>query len=587
MSASPEREIALAWAAAGWPVIPLVRWTKKPALPKGYVPTTDPEQVMRWWSGSRHRAGVGVVISGQGVIVVDIDGPRAEDTLAWLMRVSGCEELPETFETTTGRGVHRWYRLPPGVPVVRNQLAHHYERPDVDVKVNGLMVGPGSLHQSGRVYASNWPAVPRIEDLPEFPLSLYDYFVKTAKGTGTSERRTVSRQANRTVEVDASLMAEPPQAVADLLANRSDGRDRRLLLAIQRLVDAGWDDEVIIATCLAHPLGDKAREQTDPIGYLMHKIEAARRYVRRPDFDTEAWWWAIHTSGLPAGTLRLADVLLRYQHHGYVRRGQNWLGIQSAQSAPAAKNALDSLVTHGLLVVTAPHDKETPTTYRLLCPNAEVDPHRAGNGGEGAHQRYSLRVNFRAGPIPTHLIGHDAFYRAAGSLGSAYPVLALIAALRGSATPERLVTDGCLSPREVASKIALLEASGLVISEAGLFRLTDEPLAPLLDAAAQVAGTDGRRDTAWAMYQEDSHRFREAKVPGSDWWMGRRQHYYRARIEGAETGSADACILRALGGDLDVAASRMAEIELLAHEQLHPASADQLRKTLNAQHEAA
>lgn len=92
------------------------------------------------------------------LVVVDPDDSTATE---WVDR-----HLPRTpFVVTTGRGSHRYYRMP-DLPPVRFL---HRDGHTIELKGHGqYVVGPESIHPSGAVYtATEWSW--RWDDIPYFP----------------------------------------------------------------------------------------------------------------------------------------------------------------------------------------------------------------------------------------------------------------------------------------------------------------------------------------------------------------------------------------------------------------------------------
>lgn len=104
------------------------------------------------------------VVTGSisGVIVLDVDGEAGARSL------KECGDLPVTWETTTGRGVHLWFRHPGGdIPSAVGV------RPGLDVRAEGgYVVGPESIHESGQFYA--WKHAPWDTRLADAPSSVLD-----------------------------------------------------------------------------------------------------------------------------------------------------------------------------------------------------------------------------------------------------------------------------------------------------------------------------------------------------------------------------------------------------------------------------
>lgn len=156
---NPVLDAALAYAARGWPVLPVK--DKRPLIAGGcHGATTDPDKIRQWWA-KWPDAGVGIATGERsGLVVLDID-PRngGEDTLHDLVRELGT--LPHTAESQTGGGGwHRLFRWPGGPTV--GTLG-----PGLDVKgAGGFVVAAPSLHQSGRRYTWELSSDPFDPDAP-------------------------------------------------------------------------------------------------------------------------------------------------------------------------------------------------------------------------------------------------------------------------------------------------------------------------------------------------------------------------------------------------------------------------------------
>jgi hypothetical protein len=148
-------EAALAYAARGWPVLPLAPRKKLPLIAERdgghgvHDATLDVARITAWW----HRAplaNIGIACgSVSGIDVLDID-PRNQgnETLAALEREHGVlPEAPVAF--TGGGGCHVLLAHVDGIRGTATALGS-----GIEVKsVGGYVVAPPSIHPSGRPYA--------------------------------------------------------------------------------------------------------------------------------------------------------------------------------------------------------------------------------------------------------------------------------------------------------------------------------------------------------------------------------------------------------------------------------------------------
>lgn len=107
---------ALRCASAGWPVIPCEQGGKRAITPNGLLDaTTDPEQIIRWWSRRPHANLAVRTGEASGIVVLDVDGDDGSDSLYGLEREHG--ELPSTLSIVTPRGGAHLYFKWPGLAV--------------------------------------------------------------------------------------------------------------------------------------------------------------------------------------------------------------------------------------------------------------------------------------------------------------------------------------------------------------------------------------------------------------------------------------------------------------------------------------
>jgi len=130
------------YSDAGLVVIPVLPRSKRPA--EGWrdfqTRRPDPEEVKTWFADSEGNVGV-VAGAVSGIVVVDVDGPEGERTLAE-------REVPRTVTTLTSKGRHLWFAHPGGVVKNRTRFL-----PGLDLRGDGgYVLVPPSVHPSGHVY---------------------------------------------------------------------------------------------------------------------------------------------------------------------------------------------------------------------------------------------------------------------------------------------------------------------------------------------------------------------------------------------------------------------------------------------------
>ncbi len=146
----------------GLSIIPLAG--KKPCVPwKEYQSRRPNEDEIEKWIQEFPGCNWGVVTGGiSGVIVLDVDGKAGARSL------KECGDLPITWETTTGRGAHLWFRHPG--EDIRSAVEL---MPGLDVRADGgYVVVPPSVHESGQPYV--WEHAPWDTPIADAPSSVLE-----------------------------------------------------------------------------------------------------------------------------------------------------------------------------------------------------------------------------------------------------------------------------------------------------------------------------------------------------------------------------------------------------------------------------
>jgi hypothetical protein len=568
MSASDTslRDAALALADAGYPVIPLKPMAKWRRCRSGTKPSCDHAVVRKWWARMPD-SNIGVVLNDLWVVVIDVDGPEGRASLAWLLAQAGLDHLPDTYTVTTGRpdgGQHYWYRLPAGaVKLVGQYGRDNPTTPHLDILFQGLAVGAGSIHESGATYQGNMAEVPEISALTELPMGLYQVLARRGrpKVQGTTkpprQRRPAALVKARSRVATAVLRQDGlPRHVKNWLADSTDGRNGRTFKVVTALVRLGHDDQDIIATVLASPLGSKALQQANPHAWVQDKIDAARAYIP-PVLDRRAFWQAVHTSGMPPSQMRILDTLLGGTNvAGVIPMSQAWLGINSAVTS--AGEVVHTLITEGWLIVVEPHTQDSPTVYRLITPDEGIDEKSAP---QVCHPPLPFLSQY--GLWRRFLVRHDAFRCRKGSLHLAYPLMMVL-----GPEPQSMETlAGWLhvTQRALRDRAKSLITAGLAVQSADGLSLTGDPLLPLLDAVAVKVGTAGDRDRAIESYYAKIAAWQLARAEmgevGSPTWRKKRHARLRAQMIGKE--KCHVTLVEYLNGDVDVAAIYLVQQEIL------------------------
>lgn len=138
-------ECALSYARQGIKIFPLRPREKTPLTKHGYKDaTSDESQIQTWWV-QWPDANIGLATGRvSGLVVIDVDGPQGEESLKSL------PPMPATWEVSTGRGRHLYYRSPEGASV-GSSAGRLGEKLDVRGE-GGYVVAPPSIHPNGHRY---------------------------------------------------------------------------------------------------------------------------------------------------------------------------------------------------------------------------------------------------------------------------------------------------------------------------------------------------------------------------------------------------------------------------------------------------
>lgn len=238
---SEQHRAALAWAARGFHVFPLVPGTKVP-LPdtRGlHDATTDPARITEWWR-EHPEANIGCAPAASGCVVLDIDTKgtkRGDETLAALELTYG--DVPPTLTVLTpSGGKHLWFTGDAGSSVQKLGSG-------LDTRGRGgyVLLPPSPLAEYGdQPYTLHHDAPPAL--LPEWVVPLL----------------TAKRDKEAAVTTDLDLPANIDRATrhlrglvraADVAVEGEGGNDRTYRLFAD-LHDMGLSEARAVALVLEH-----------------------------------------------------------------------------------------------------------------------------------------------------------------------------------------------------------------------------------------------------------------------------------------------------------------------------------------------
>jgi len=145
------KDIALAMVARGIPVIPVLPRSKKAVLKNWQNrATTDTGQIEKW-SQEYPDYNVAAVATIGGIWVLDCDVPDLPTTI----ESETSQAFPQTFSVRSNKGLHFYFKQTTASQSLKKNIQLKDLKGNVlcDVKVhNGYVVGPGSIHPSGKPY---------------------------------------------------------------------------------------------------------------------------------------------------------------------------------------------------------------------------------------------------------------------------------------------------------------------------------------------------------------------------------------------------------------------------------------------------
>jgi hypothetical protein len=192
-----------------------------PACPRGfYDATANPATLQRWFARYDYNVGIRTGVASQ-IFILDVDGDCGFASLADLEFEHG--RLPSTLASRTATGRHYWFICPDPLPCSTGKIG-----PGLDIRGdNGYVVGPPSLHPSGRKYS--WL------DATVAPAMAPDWLIRLARQRKLVERCNLVPPPPRFGPPGAYGRAALDREVASLAAAAPGGRNAALNRAAFRL----------------------------------------------------------------------------------------------------------------------------------------------------------------------------------------------------------------------------------------------------------------------------------------------------------------------------------------------------------------
>jgi len=203
-------EAALRYARFGWNVFPIRPRRKEPLTSRGlHDATCDPTVIAEWWS---RWPDANVAVALADLVVLDVDGPEGEETLASLLVKYG--PLPATLEQRTGKGRQLFFAAGPNHGI-RNSTGKLGRGLDIRT-VGGYTLLPPSVHPNGHIYT--WTHKLKPAFLPEWLRALLVQLPSSTSATGGECNPIPEGERNSTLTSMAGSMRRQGFYVAAILA---------------------------------------------------------------------------------------------------------------------------------------------------------------------------------------------------------------------------------------------------------------------------------------------------------------------------------------------------------------------------------
>lgn len=257
-----------------------------------------------------------------GIVVLDID------SLDSLPLVEQLGELPETLRVKTHRGYHYYFRC----ESFGNFEQHSRQIPDIELKYNGYVVAPGSVHPEGAMYEIVSEPVGR--ELPVLPEWIADLF---RKGKGTEASHALSR--SRLLALEANSLEDLTKIVASAQEGNRNNTLYRASKALRKIchtisitVEQGIE-ALLEATTLPESeairtiesgLGNSERLRSRDLDYFYPKVEVE---LLRNWQQLDPLEFGQDQSGMADWLCALYGKFIRYDHtveRWYIWTGKVW-----------------------------------------------------------------------------------------------------------------------------------------------------------------------------------------------------------------------------------------------------------------------
>jgi putative DNA primase/helicase len=214
------KEIAIPLAKRGIPVIPVLP-RKKEAVLRAWqnLATTDVNTIEKW-NEENPQYNAGAVAKIDGFWMLDCDVPDLQQTIE---KETG-HTFPQTFSVRSSKGQHFYFKHTTASRSLKRNIQLKDEHGTLlgDVKVNnGYVVGPGSIHPSGKLYevVNNSEIVEAPDSLVTWIKEQHEHAMADEQHAGMSGKKIKKGERNNALFKNACKLRKSGLSQSDALTD--------------------------------------------------------------------------------------------------------------------------------------------------------------------------------------------------------------------------------------------------------------------------------------------------------------------------------------------------------------------------------
>jgi putative DNA primase/helicase len=261
-------------------VLPLVAKSKRPAVKNGLYDATTNKRRLKEYFRDHPDANYGVRTGGRSnIFVLDIDGSAGNQSLRGLIEKNG--KLPRTVIVETGNGRHRYFRG--DGREIRNSAGKLGEGLDIRGD-GGYVVGPGSFHESGKIYCfKKGRALEEIE-IAQAPPWLLDLISATSPPPATNRVKVAPDELPRVAAYIKAAQGREVERLEKAPKHQRNHCLNRCAFKIGQLLTYGTLKEQDCVSKLSEVASRIGLEEAEILPTIRSGLVAGRQYPRRLSF---------------------------------------------------------------------------------------------------------------------------------------------------------------------------------------------------------------------------------------------------------------------------------------------------------------